>query len=213
MQYQKIKGIEKPLSRIIYGCTTEPMMKGQNVNELLDEIYALGINTFDTAEHYGLSEVSLGKWMTERKNREDIVIITKGCHPIGGVDRLSVECVKEDIEKSIQDVLIDMPIVVLVNENSASASEILSGALKDLNEAKIVGTTTYGKGVIQELLSFRDGSGLKVTTHEYYTPNRNKINGVGIKPNELVELPKTVNSLYVTEENDTQLQKAIEILK
>ena len=119
----------------------------------------------------------------------------------------------EEIEKSEQDVLIDMPIVVLVNGNSASASEILAGALKDLDEATIVGTTTYGKGVIQELLTFRDGSGLKVTTHEYYTPNRNKINGIGIEPDEVVELPEGVNPLYVTEDNDTQLQKAIEILK
>lgn len=120
---------------------------------------------------------------------------------------------KEEIEKSQQDVLIDMPIVVLVNENSASASEILAGTLKDLNEATIVGTTTYGKGVIQELMTFKDGSGLKVTTHEYFTSNRNKINGVGIEPNEVVELPEGVNPLYVTEENDTQLKRAIEILK
>ena len=55
MKYQNINGIDKPLSRIIYGCTTEAMMKGQDVNKLLDEIYALGINTFDTAENYGLS--------------------------------------------------------------------------------------------------------------------------------------------------------------
>lgn len=120
---------------------------------------------------------------------------------------------EEVIEKAKQDALIDMNIVVLVNENSASASEILAGALKDLDEATIVGKTTYGKGVIQELLSFKDGSGLKVTTHEYYTPNRNKINGIGIVPDEVVELPQGVNSLYVTEDNDTQLQKAIERLK
>ena len=77
-----------------------------------------------------------------------------------------------------------------------------------------VGITTYGKGVIQELLSFKDGSGLKVTTHEYYTPNRNKINGIGIQPDEIVKLPETVkNVLYVEAGEDTQLQKAIEILK
>ena len=86
-------------------------------------------------------------------------------------------------------------------------------ALKDLDEATIVGKTTYGKGVIQELLSFRDGSGLKVTTHEYYTPNRNKINGVGIEPDEVVELPVGVNPMYITEANDTQLQKAIGVLQ
>ena len=107
-----------------------------------------------------------------------------------------------------------MPIVVLVNENTASASEILAGALKDLDEATIVGTKTYGKGVIQQVLSLRTGAGLKVTVEEYYTPNRTKINKVGIEPDEVVELPETVkNPLLVTKEEDTQLQKAIEILK
>ena len=120
----------------------------------------------------------------------------------------------EEIEKSENDPIIDMPIVVLVNENTASASEILAGALKDLDEATIVGTKTYGKGVIQQVLSLRTGAGLKVTVEEYYTPNRTQINKVGIEPDEVVELPETVkNPLSVTEEEDTQLQKAIEILK
>ena len=121
---------------------------------------------------------------------------------------------KEKVEKSKEDFLIDMPIVVLVNKNSASSSEILAGALKDLNEATIVGTTTYGKGVIQQFLTLRDGSGLKVTVEEYYTPNRTKINGVGIEPNEKIELPETItNPLTVERKDDTQLQKAIELLK
>ena len=120
----------------------------------------------------------------------------------------------EKIEKAEQDPIIDMPIVVLVNENTASSSEILAGALKDLEEATIVGTTTYGKGVIQQVISLRTGAGIKVTVEEYYTPNRNKINGVGIEPDEKVELPETVESpLLVTNEEDTQLQKAMEILK
>ena len=93
---------------------------------------------------------------------------------------------KEDVEKAEQDVLIDMPIVVLVNKNSASSSEILAGALKDLDEATIVGITS----------------------------NRNKINGIGIAPDVVVELPEAVLSpLYVERNEDTQLQKAIEILK
>lgn len=107
-----------------------------------------------------------------------------------------------------------MPVVVLVNKNSASASEILVGSLKENERAKIVGTKTYGKGVIQTLLSLNDGSGLKITTEEYYTPNGNSIHKVGIEPDEKVELPKNVDSKYsVNEEEDTQLQKAIELLK
>ena len=107
-----------------------------------------------------------------------------------------------------------MPIVILVNENSASASEIVAGTLKDLKVATVVGTTTYGKGVIQQVLTLSDGSGLTLTIEEYYTANKNKIHGVGIEPNEVVKLPESVESSYlVTEENDTQLKKAIEILK
>lgn len=117
----------------------------------------------------------------------------------------------EEITKSKEDVLIDMPVVVLVNASSASASEIVAGALKDLDEATIVGSKTYGKGVIQEFLSLSNGGGLKITIEEYYTPNRTKINGVGITPDVEVELETSVTGLP-TDKNDTQLNKAIEIL-
>lgn len=121
---------------------------------------------------------------------------------------------KETVKKAKEDLIVNMPIVILTNENTASASEILAGALKDLGKAKIVGTTTYGKGVIQQILKLNDGSGLKITIEEYQTPNRNKINKVGIQPDEKVELPSTVNSLLtIKESDDTQLQKAIEMLK
>lgn len=121
---------------------------------------------------------------------------------------------KEEIEKSENAPIINMPIVVLTNGNTASSSEILSGALKDHGKAKIVGTKTYGKGVIQQLLTLPDGSGLKITSEEYLTPNKTKINKIGIEPDEKVELPDTVkNVLTVEQKDDTQLQKAIEILK
>lgn len=117
----------------------------------------------------------------------------------------------EEITKAEEDVLIDMPIVVLVNASSASASEIVAGALKDLDEATIVGSKTYGKGVIQEFLSLSNGGGLKITIEEYYTPNRTKINGVGITPDVEVELETSVTGLP-TDAKDTQLNKAKEIL-
>ena len=120
----------------------------------------------------------------------------------------------EILEVSENDPIINMPVVILTNENTASASEILAGALKDYGKATIVGTTTYGKGVIQEILTFKDGSGLKITTKEYQTPNHNKINKVGIQPDEVVKLPDTVeDESDIPEDQDTQLQKAIEILK
>ena len=119
---------------------------------------------------------------------------------------------KEEVKKSENDPIISEPIIILTNENTASASEILAGALKDLGKATIVGTKTYGKGVIQQILTVKDGSGIKLTVEEYQTPNRNKINKIGIEPNETVELPSDVESvLNVPEDKDTQLQKAQEI--
>ena len=119
---------------------------------------------------------------------------------------------KEEVKKSENDPIISEPIIILTNENTASASEILAGALKDLGKATIVGTKTYGKGVIQQILTVKDGSGIKLTVEEYQTPNRNRINKIGIEPNETVELPSDVESvLNVPEDKDTQLQKAQEI--
>ena len=121
---------------------------------------------------------------------------------------------KEEVKKSENDPIISEPIIILTNENTASASEILAGALKDLGKATIVGTKTYGKGVIQQILTVKDGSGIKLTVEEYQTPNRNKINKIGIEPDETVELPDDVeNVLNVPENKDTQLQKAQELAK
>lgn len=100
-------------------------------------------------------------------------------------------------------------IVVLVNYYSASASEILTGALKDNGRAKIVGEKTYGKGVIQNVFQLTDGSVLKLTFAEYFTPNETKINQVGIEPDYTVELPSKDSE----NTNDTQLDKAKELLK
>ncbi|MCI8352563.1 MAG: S41 family peptidase [Clostridia bacterium] len=120
---------------------------------------------------------------------------------------------KEEISKAKNDTIINVPIIVLTNKSTASASEILAGALRDNGKAKIVGEETYGKGVIQELLTLTDGSGLKITTNEYYTPNRNKINKVGITPDVEVSLAEeTKEQLDIEEAKDSQLQKAIEML-
>mgnify|MGYP001632603025 CR=1 FL=1 len=100
---------------------------------------------------------------------------------------------------------IDVPIVVLVNENSASASEILAAALKDYG-ATIVGTTTYGKGLVQEFKSLRDGTYVKVTISEYFSPNGTKINETGVIPNIEVKQDEDI-------EKDEQLERAIIELK
>lgn len=121
---------------------------------------------------------------------------------------------KTEVTYSKKDPIYTMPIVILVNENSASASEILACSIQDNERGKLIGTKTYGKGIIQTLLSLADGSGLKITTEEYYTPKGTTIHKVGITPDEEVKLPDTVKSVYaVKEEEDTQLKRAIEMLK
>lgn len=137
-------------------------------------------------------------------------IIEKGQTLLITVDKNN----NEEITKAEQDPIVNMPIVVLVNENTASASEILAGALKDAKKATLIGTKTYGKGVIQQILTLQNGSGLKITVEEYFTPSRNKINKIGIEPDELVELPEDLqNSITVERKDDSQLNRAIEILK
>jgi carboxyl-terminal processing protease len=109
---------------------------------------------------------------------------------------------------------IDLPLVVLVNKGSASASEILAGAIKDRGRGTLVGTTTFGKGIVQRIKQLSDGSGFKLTVSQYFTPKGINIHGVGIKPNVEVELPENVETIGVENlKNDTQLQKGLEILK
>lgn len=109
---------------------------------------------------------------------------------------------------------IEIPLVVIINEGSASASEVLAGAIKDYGVGKIVGVNSYGKGVVQTLLGLKDGTYIKVTTNEYFSPNGNKIDGEGVTPDIEVELPEEIDSYYNLEfEDDTQLQRAIEELK
>ena len=120
---------------------------------------------------------------------------------------------EETVEKTKKKSSVNVPIVILVNENSASASELFTAAIKENDKAKVVGTKTYGKGVIQELLTLPDGSGLKITTEEYFTPNKNKINKQGVTPDVEVEESKGEKNTDDNQKNDVQLQKAIELLK
>ncbi|MGL4345583.1 MAG: S41 family peptidase [Cellulosilyticaceae bacterium] len=107
----------------------------------------------------------------------------------------------------------DIPIVVLVNEQSASASEVLSGALKDHKRAPLVGTTTFGKGIVQTIMPLTDGSAIKVTTSQYFTPSGVCIQGKGIEPDYKVELtPELMIKPKLEYKEDAQLQKAIEVL-
>ena len=114
------------------------------------------------------------------------------------------------------DKYLDIPLAVLVNENSASASEILAGAVKDTGRGTLVGMQTFGKGLVQRLFTLPDGSGLNVTIQKYYTPNGTSIHGVGVQPDEVLQLPEehlTKALADIPEAEDNQLQKAAEVLR
>ena len=100
MEYIKIDGVPNKISRIAFGCAIAPMIEGKNVHELLDACLDMGITTFDTAENYGLSEISLGNWIHDQGIRDKVVIISKGCHPYDGKDRVTPEDLIKDIEAS-----------------------------------------------------------------------------------------------------------------
>ena len=107
-----------------------------------------------------------------------------------------------------------MPLVVLVNGESASASEIFAGAVKDHQVGTIVGTTTFGKGIVQTVRELDDGSAVKLTVSKYYTPNGNNIHGVGIQPDVEVELDPNITDLNeIDHSQDNQLQKGSEVVK
>lgn len=108
---------------------------------------------------------------------------------------------------------INKPLAILVNGNSASASEVLSGAVKDMKAGKLVGTKTFGKGVVQNTYRLSDKSGLKVTVAKYYTPSGICIDGIGIEPDYKIEMPETEYGVKLPFEQDLQLQKAIDVVK
>lgn len=121
----------------------------------------------------------------------------------------------EDKDRNRQEMTSDgehqfnLPMTVLMNGNSASASEIYAGAIQDYGLGKIVGTQSYGKGVVQQIFDLKDGTCVKLTIAEYFTPNGRNINGEGITPDVEVEYEKDENNPDV----DNQLEKAMEILK
>lgn len=115
---------------------------------------------------------------------------------------------------SVSEETLEVPLVILVNENTASASEIMSGCLKDYGLATLVGEKTFGKGIVQNVLPLSDGSAIKMTVSKYYTPKGNNIHDVGIEPDVKVELSdKKWLKVRLNKATDTQLEKALELMK
>ena len=134
--------------------------------------------------------------------------------PEGTITYIEYKDGKRDTYSSDKDAL-GIPMAVLINGNSASASEVLTGALKDYSVAEIIGTTSYGKGIVQNVLPFADGSGMSLTVARYFTPKGVCIHDIGITPDKTVEMPEEYSMYYassVPHEDDPQLQAAIESL-
>lgn len=120
---------------------------------------------------------------------------------------------KKEVKESKGGVAEGMPLVTLIDGGSASASEVVTGALRDYKVATIVGENSFGKGIVQAPIEFSDGSALKVTISKYYTPNGENIHKKGIKPDIVVEIPKEVLEKPYDRNTDIQLKKAIEVIE
>lgn len=115
--------------------------------------------------------------------------------------------------KSTDKEKFNKPLTVLINGNSASASEIFAGAIQDYKIGTIVGTTSFGKGIVQSIIPLKDGTAIKVTVSKYFTPNGRNIHGLGIKPDVEVELDSSLKQqVVIDKDKDNQLQKAIQII-
>ena len=195
------------------------------IKDKIGDLGYIGITMFD--EETGKDFVKALNELTS-EGVKGIILDMRG-NPGGVVDaaveigdailpKTSFVTLKDNKGEVVQDYKLDdsyndIKMVVLVNEGSASASEILAGAIRDLDRAKIIGKTSYGKGVVQNVMSLPAGDGLKLTTSEYFTPSGKSINKKGIVPDIEVDLPDDVEGIGIDyKDTDSQLQKAIEVI-
>src|SRR6056297_644032 len=196
--------------------------------ELDENIGYIRITTFDdpTAEDFKKALVEL----TEEKEVKGLVLDLR-FNPGGLLDSV-VDIADELLGKTVITYTqtksgereyynsgkssVDIPLVVLINEGSASASEILAGAIKDTERGVLVGEKSFGKGIVQRIIPLEDGSGFKLTVSEYFTPDNLNIHDIGIEPDVTIELNEKSmeEGLYGMEyyDDDNQLQRAVEIL-
>jgi carboxyl-terminal processing protease len=134
--------------------------------------------------------------------------------PEGPIVFIDYRAGQDEIHEA-DDNRIDLPLAVLVNGGSASASEIVAGAVKDTKAGTVVGTKTFGKGVVQSIFPLQNDAGLKLTTARYLTPKKHDINKKGITPDVVVEIPEEAapGTEKYAEEKDAQMQKAVSILQ
>ena len=190
----------------IFGTHSENELK--RIYPIVDEIEALG------PQMEQLSDEELKNKTQEFKSRLKGTETLDDILPEGTVVYTEDKNGNRQDYTSSGDTYLDYPIAVLINGESASASEILAGAVKDYQYGTLIGTTTFGKGIVQTIFPLEDGDAVKLTTAKYFTPNGNYIHSVGIEPDIELEyeyLDKDATSY--DEAYDNQIQKAIEVLK
>lgn len=148
-----------------------------------------------------------GGLVNETLNIADLLV------PAGDALKLRYKDGTEKVYRTTDKNEINVPLVVLVNGRSASASEILAGIIKDTNKGVVIGTKTFGKGIVQTVEKLGDRGALSITTSKYYTPSGVEIHKNGIEPNITVELPQEEqNEMTVSRDKDTQLKRAVEYI-
>ena len=171
------------------------------------------LETFQSLKDQGMQKLVIDLWDNPGGLLDSVCSILNHVLPEGLIVYTEDKYGNRTEETSDGKDPLEIPLAVLVNENSASASEIFAGAVKDYGIGTIVGTTTYGKGVVQSVRQLADGSAVKLTVSNYFTPKGNNINKVGIQPNVEVKLStELLNKKGITHEEDNQLQEALKVL-
>ncbi|MBR3242452.1 MAG: S41 family peptidase [Parasporobacterium sp.] len=167
----------------------------------------------DSLEKQGAASLIIDLRDNPGGDYDTAISLTDRVLPAGTITTVINNKGKEKVETSDEEHKITLPMCLLVNGNSASASELFTSAVKDYGIATIIGEKTYGKGIVQSIFRLPDGSGMKFTTEEYLSPKGNKIHEIGITPDIEVSIPEEAyEDGIVTREEDTQLQKAIDVL-
>lgn len=138
MQYVRLAKIPRPVSRLLFGCAYPGMIAGEDQTALLDQAFAAGVNAIDTAENYGKSELILGAWMAERSNRDQLTIITKGCHPYGR-SRVTPEDMRHDFAQSLERLRTDHVDVYMLHRDDPQRD--VGEIMEALNEFVRAGQT------------------------------------------------------------------------
>lgn len=155
MIYKHMEGIELPVSRIVFGTANPPMIAGEDATELLDSVFEGGVNCFDTARRYGMAERSLGDWIAKRGNRDKIVIVDKGAHPLpdSTVPRVTPAAIEADIARSLDLLQTDYVDIYMLHRDDKTQPvgpimEVLN-ELRERGKIRLLGVSNWTTGRIE----------------------------------------------------------------